>query len=133
MRLSPLLLVLLVAVFQLRCGEGGKTGDARNSAQAFHNSFRQQDYDAMYTNASERFQKVRSRAEYVSMMKEIHEQYGNLLEAKEQSSGVTVSSETGTLNVLVFEADFEKTKAVERLTFIRDLSGRMRLWMFELS
>jgi hypothetical protein len=133
MRFRTLLFLCFVGLLQLGCGGGGNTREARDSAQAFHNSLRQQDYDAIYTNASDRFQKVRSRAEYASMMKEIHDQYGNLLAAKEQSSGVTVSSETGSLNVFVFELDFEKAKAIERLTFIRDSSGRMRLWMFELS
>lgn len=133
MRFGTLLLVCFAGMLQLGCGGGGNAHDARDSAQAFHNSFRQQDYDAIYTNASERFQKVRSRAEYASMMKEIHDQYGSFVEAKEQSSGITVSSEAGTLNVLVFELNFEKAKAIERLTFIKDSSGRMRLWMFELS
>jgi hypothetical protein len=67
------------------------------------------------------------------MMEEIHDNYGNLLGTQEKSTTVTVEAGVGNLVVFMFDVEFQKAKATERLTFVRDQSGRMRLWKFELT
>jgi hypothetical protein len=107
--------------------------DARVCADTFHKNFRAQSYDAIFLDASQRFRDVRPRADYLSMMKEIQGEYGRLINAQEVSSATVINTEAGKAQVFIFNLEFEKAKATERLTFTRDNNGQMRLWMFELS
>ena len=67
------------------------------------------------------------------MMHEIHHQYGKLINVKEKGAATVLNSDAGIMEVFVFDLEFEKAKATERLTFKRDNNGQLRLWMFELS
>lgn len=126
-------MVVVFAALSLGCSIRTDIRDATQSAAIFHQRFRAKNYDAIYSDASERFKTVRSKAEYSSMMKEIENNYGNLLRVEEKSESVQANTGAGTLEVFVFDLEFERAKAIERLTFARDQSGVMRLWMFELS
>jgi hypothetical protein len=115
------------------CQAQSNIEDARECAAVIHQSIRSQDYEAIYSNASERFQSVKSKDEYVAMMKAIQNEYGKLQQVREQGSATVLNTDAGKLEVLIFAVQFERVKATERLTFTRDSKGTMRLWMFELS
>jgi len=132
LKIIPLLPLLVLINFA--CSNPAKdVMDAREGANNFHGYFRAQNYEAIYTNSSQRFKNVRPLADYVSMMKEIEGEYGKLVNVQEAGSATVINSDVGKMQVLIFNLEFEKTKATERLTFSRDEHGQMRLWMFELS
>lgn len=130
---EPLILLLVTISFNVSCSTALEAQNARESAKTVHDSLRARNYEAIYSNASQRFKTIRTKNEYVSMMKEIDNEYGKLISVKEEGAASLVNTDVGKMEVLVFALEFEKAKATERLTFIRDNGGQMRLWMFELS
>jgi hypothetical protein len=133
-KLKIIPLLPLLALITVGCSNSAKDiKDSREGANTFHAYFRAQNYEAIYANSSQRFKNVRPLSEYVSMMKEIEGEYGKLVNVQEASSAAVVNTDAGKMQVLIFNLEFEKAKATERLTFSRDEQGQMRLWMFELS
>jgi hypothetical protein len=134
-RFRWLLLIILVVIISmnLSCDRAAETRAAREAAKAFHNSFRAQDYEAIYANAAPRFQAIRNKPEYVAMMQRMNNEYGKLINVNEEGAATVVDTGLGQMQVFIFAVEFDKVKATERLTFMRDNMGQMRLWMFELS
>jgi hypothetical protein len=131
--LGVVLLLAGLLSLNLSCESKNDLKAARESARVFHEQFIRHDYNAIYTNASSRFKSIRSQEGFASMMTEITEEYGNLLKVKEESAATIINTNDGKMHILIFHLEFEKIKATERLTFTRDKTGQMRLWMFELS
>lgn len=125
--------LILCTALHLGCRPEIDIKEARECAHVFHNNFQAQNYEAIYANASQRFKNVRGREAYISMMKEIQNEYGKLLNIKEERAGSIVSTDAGKAWDFIFSLKFEKAKATEHLIFTRDASGQMQLWLFELS
>lgn len=106
---------------------------ARECAKVYHERFSAQNYELIYLDASQRFRDVRSKEAFVSMMRNINNEYGKLLNVQEEGSASIINNDVGKGQVFIFKLEFEKGKATERLTFTKDGAGQTRLWMFELS
>jgi len=120
-------LLLVVLLLLNGCNAAHDRADAQALAKNIHEQMRAGDYKSVYEGSDPTFQKVGTESEFVKTMKALSEEYGNLKVVTEVAYEMRVESGSGRTHVLVFDLEFDNTKAREEMGFTRSNDGRLQL------
>jgi hypothetical protein len=130
---TTFLVVLLIGAYALvGCFDQQDRSKALTVADRVHAHLRSAEFAAIYDEAAPRFKTVGSQSEFVSRMREFHEQLGTLKNVSEISYEVGMDSTLGSTYTLLFVLEYERGKVSEHLILVRPSADEMKLWKMDL-
>jgi hypothetical protein len=126
--LLPMLLASTLILTTLGCSNQQDRSDALKAADRIHSFVKKQDFAAIYRESSDGFKEDGDESKFVEGMKAIYDSVGVLKDAKLVAYQSTIDSNAGKQHGLIFDLNFERASARERLVFTRAKSGEMQLW-----
>ena len=128
MRILLATLGLTLILTALGCSNQQDRSDALKAADRIHSLVKKQDFAFIYRESSDGFKQEGDESKFVEGMKTIYENVGVLKDAKPVAYQSTIDSNGGKQHVLIFDLEFERARARERVVFIRTKNSEMRLW-----
>lgn len=128
MRILLVTLALTLVLTALGCSNEQDRSDALKAADRIHSFVKKQDFASIYRESSDGFKQEGDESKFVESMKTIYENVGVLKDAKPVAYQSTIDSNAGKQHVLIFDLEFERARARERVVFIRTKNSELRLW-----
>jgi len=119
---------ILLAVLAVSCTSRRDEDDALKAAGKIHSQFQRGEYVAVYQEAADGLKRAIDEQSFVAAMRRLHEGNGILRKITPIGYQTGIDSRSGRNYILLFDLEFERLRARERLVFIRSQSQRMELW-----
>ena len=127
MRLLQLFFIGSLA-FLIGCNVQQDRLEAQKAAERIHSQLQSQDYASVYRESGKSFREVGDEAKFVAGMRLLYEENGGLKRATSIAYQAGVDSDAGRTHTLIFNLEFERGRAKERMVLTRSSSGQMQLW-----
>jgi hypothetical protein len=100
------------------------------AVQHFHQELNAEDYEGIVSNASDEFATTKNHDEVVEFLRAVHKKLGNAGDSS--FTNIRVDKNTrGTFTTTSYETIFDRGKASERFTWVRD-NGAFRLYYYHI-
>ena len=116
---------LIVLLLSLGCGSRKEKAEAEAMAVQIHNQLKTGDYKAIYKSSRQQTQKMANESEFVTMMESLHENLGAFKNAGQNTYVVRYDINQGKMCVLIYEVEFERKRATERIEFTHSDQGKL--------
>jgi hypothetical protein len=122
------LLTVAALILVLGCDLQQDRRDAENVALRIHSQIQHDDFLSIHREAGQSFKQVGNESRFVSMMEQLRKENGLLEKWSEMAYQTGIDSNAGRTHVLIFDLEFERGHAKERMTLTRAEDGKMVLW-----
>jgi hypothetical protein len=102
--------------------------EAKKAAERIHSQLQSQDYASVYRESGKSFREVGDESKFIAGMRQLHEDHGSLKTTTPVAYQSGVDSDAGRTHTLIFNVEFERGRARERMVLTRSPSGQMQLW-----
>lgn len=127
MRLLQILFTSIV-VFLIGCNVEQDRREAQKAAERIHSQLQSKDYTSVYRESGKSFREVGDESRFVAGMRQLYEENGSLKSATSIAYQSGVDSNAGRIHTLIFNLEFERGRAKERIVLTRSTNGQMQLW-----
>ena len=122
------MLFLAAIIFLSGCNVEQDRLEAKKAADRVHSQLQNQDYASIYREAGKSFKEVGDESKFVAGMLQVHEERGSLKTATPIAYQSGVDSDAGRTHTLIFNLEFERGRASERMVLTRGPTAQMQLW-----
>jgi hypothetical protein len=122
------ILFTAIFVFSIGCNVQQDRMEAQKAAERIHSQLQSLDYASVYRESGESFKEVGDESKFIAGMRLLYEENGTLKTATPIAYQSGVDSNVGRTHTLIFNLEFERGRAKERMVLTRSTSGPMQLW-----
>lgn len=127
MRILQITLMIL-ALLLIGCKNQADETDALKAAEHIHSLITKQDYSSIYKESSDSFKAAGDETRFVEAMQKIHSDLGTLQSATPVAFKSGFETNVGRKHELLFDLQYERGRARERMEFMRSRNGQTQLW-----
>ena len=123
---SPI--IVATVILFLSCNTQQDRRDAEEKASRIHAQLQRGDFLSIYGESSSGFKQVGNESTFITGMQRFLKENGSLKTATEVAYLASFDSNAGRTHTLIFDLEFERGRAKERMIFVRSSNGQMELW-----
>ena len=120
--------VTILALILIGCNNQADETDALKAAERIHSLITKHDFSSIYRESSDSFKAAGDEARFVEAMEKIQAAIGSLKSATPVAFKSGLDTNVGRKHELLFDLQYERGRAKERMEFTRSQNGEMQLW-----